>query len=951
MTQHNIFHNDSPLALLPQVRYKNREDLLFLLIRFLCSFSQETRGSFYSYQQPNMNDIVMQPSLNFGLNLVSEETSTPQETPKPANQETSFLGKNVTLSPVMAQYLQLKEEYADSLLFFRMGDFYELFFNDAIIAAKELDIVLTKRGKNEGEDIAMCGVPAHAYESYLARLIHRGHKVAICEQLEDPETAKKRGSKGPLKRDVVRVVTPGTLTEDSLLDARQHNFLVAFSPPTKKEIGVAIIDLSTGTFLIETTDLNGLPGVLARLNPAEIVFPDRLMLEPSLYDHLAPWKKKISALPQARFDFENGKERLQNTYNVKTLDAFGTFSLSEIRAAGALLNYIEVTQKSALKLLDRPRQLKSQMIMVIDAPTRRSLELHCTQSGQRQGGLLEIIDYTVTAAGGRLLSLQLSTPLMNLPVIEERLDAVTYFVDNSNQQIYVRDTLEEAPDMERALSRLNFQRGSPRDLGALRNGLSIAMTLRTFLEEDTLPDGLDKHVKRLGYHHDLIDKLERSLASELPVHMRDGGFIADGYNGELDAYRYLCKNSQEAMDRLQKDYISRTGINTLKIKHNNVIGYHIDIGPSHAHKIPEDFIHRQTLASSVRYTTPELSELEHKITVAAQQSLDLEMAIFADLVSDVQLQMDDILQCCRSLAALDVSAALAELAKEQGYTRPQLDHSVIFDVEEGFHPVVAALLKDKGDTTFVANNCHLGQDTQMYLLTGPNMAGKSTYLRQNALIAILAQIGSYVPAKRAHIGLVDRIFSRVGAADDLASGRSTFMVEMVETATILHQATNKSFVILDEIGRGTATYDGLSIAWGVIEYLIQHNKSRTLFATHYHELTQLEVSIPQLQCHTMRIKEWEDKVIFLHEVIPGQADKSYGIYVAALAGLPAQVIQRSSQILNSLEADQKGISVPEQPTFIPQGPTPVEKKLLALDVDNLSPRQALDLIGELQGMC
>lgn len=890
----------------------------------------------------------MQPSLNFGLNLDKSEEA---QVPKPANREKPVLAKNVTLSPVMAQYLQLKEEYPDALLFFRMGDFYELFFNDAIIAAKELDIVLTKRGKNEGEDIAMCGVPAHAYESYLARLINRGHKVAVCEQLEDPETAKKRGSKGPLKRDVVRVVTPGTLTEDSLLDSRQHNFLMAFSPPTKGEIGVAIIDLSTGTFLIETTDLDGLPGVLARLNPAEIVFPDRLMMEPSLYDHLTPWKKKITPLPQARFDYENGKERLQNCYDVKTLDAFGSFSISEIRAAGALLNYIQVTQKSALKLLDRPRQLKAQMIMVIDAPTRRSLELHFTQSGQRQGGLLETIDYTVTAAGGRLLSLQLSTPLMNLPVIEERLEAVTYFVTNTNHRVYIRETLHEVPDMERALSRLNFQRGSPRDLGAIKNGLTIAMNLRSFLEANILPAGLDKHVKRLGYHNDLIDKLERSLATELPVHTREGGFIADGYNSELDAYRYLCKNSQEAMDVLQKEYISRTGINTLKIKHNNVIGYHIDIGPSHAGKIPEDFIHRQTLASSLRYTTPELSELEYKITVAAQHSMDLELSIFSDLIADVQLQMDDILQCCRSLAALDVSAALAELAIEQEYSRPHLDNSIIFDVEEGFHPVVAALLKDKGDTNFVANNCRLGEDPQIYLLTGPNMAGKSTYLRQNALIAILAQIGSYVPAKRAHIGLVDRIFSRVGAADDLASGRSTFMVEMVETATILHQATEKSFVILDEIGRGTATYDGLSIAWAVIEYLTQRNKSRTLFATHYHELTQLEVSIPQLQCHTMRIKEWEDKVIFMHEVIPGQADKSYGIYVAALAGLPRQVIQRSGQILTSLEADQKGVSVPEQTTLLPIGPSSVEKKLLALDVDNLSPRQALDLISELQAMC
>lgn len=921
--------------------------------------------NFFELAEPESKPFaqIIEIPLDTPVDTTPQELAVPQPTflevrpeqipsPKPPKS---------ALSPVMTQYLDIKESYPDSLLFFRMGDFYELFFEDAVTAARDLDIVLTKRGKNEGDDIAMCGVPAHAYESYLSRLIQKGHKVAICEQMEDPETAKKRGAKGPLLRDVVRVVTPGTVTEDSLLEARQNNFLIALSPLTGQEIGVAVIDLSTGTFLIEGTDLQGLPGVLARLNPAEIVIPDRLMMEPALYDHLGQWKRKLTPLPHARFDAENGQRRMEAIYKVKTLEAFGSYSTAEIRAAGALIDYIQITQKSSLRLLDRPRHLKSASIMVIDAPTRRSLELHYTQSGQRHGSLLETIDYTKTAAGGRLLSLQLATPLMVQNTIEERLDSVSFFVDHGDSREYVRDTLTKCPDMERALSRLNFQRGSPRDLAAIRDGLTIAMKLKSALQEDhggaALPEGLSKSVMRLGFHGDLIDKLNRALAEELPIYTRDGDFIADGFNPELDAYRYLRANGKDEIARLQGDYISRTGINSLKIKHNNVIGYHIDIGPSHASKVPEDFIHRQTLASSLRYSTVELGELASKIIQAAQQALELELQIFADLVSDIHLQLDDILRCCRAMASLDVAASLAELAVQQGYTRPILDQSQIFQVEGGFHPVVANILSKKGETTFVANTCEMNQGGDIFLITGPNMAGKSTYLRQNALIAILAQMGSFVPATRAHIGLVDRIFSRVGAADDLASGRSTFMVEMVETATILHQATEKSFVILDEIGRGTATFDGLSIAWAVIEYLAQINRCRTLFATHYHELTQLEATIPQLACYSMRIKEWEGKVIFMHEVIPGQADKSYGIHVAALAGLPTQVIHRSTQILATLEEEHRGTGLSVEMAALPVmpmgpvGPTPLERELLSMDMDSFSPRDALNKLYELKGLC
>ncbi|MBW8308384.1 MAG: DNA mismatch repair protein MutS [Candidatus Paracaedibacteraceae bacterium] len=876
------------------------------------------------------------------LNLGLAETTAPDLSPE------QFQKQEIKLSPVMAQYLEMKKEYSDALLFFRLGDFYELFFEDAVTAAKALDIVLTRRGKNEGNDIPMCGVPAHAYESYLARLIQKGFKVAICEQLEDPASAKKRGAKGPLKRDVVRVVTPGTITEENMLEARQSNFLIAVSPVTNQHIGIAIIELSTGAFLVEQTDLTGLPGVLSRLNPAEIIIPDRLITEPSLYDHLNQWKRKLSPLPLARFDHENGKLRLENAYQVKTIDAFGNFSQAEIRAAGTLIDYIQVTQKAALRLIDRPRQIKPQSIMTIDAPTRRSLELHLTQAGHRQGSLMDTIDMTVTAAGSRLLSMQLAAPLLQLEAIQERQDNVTYFVNAGDDRQFIRDMLKQTPDMERALSRLNMMRGSPRDLACIRDGLTMAMQIRQKFTGLELSTGLKKHIQRLGHHTDLTDKLTRALAEELPFYTRDGGFIAEGYHGELDTYRYLRDNTKDHIAQLQGDYIARTGINSLKIKHNNIIGYHIDITPSHATKVPEDFIHRQTLASSLRYSTPELAELERKITVAAHQVMELELQIFNDLVSDIHLVTDDILRCCRALAGLDIASALAELAYTQGYCCPTVDQSLTFQITGGFHPVVASLLKERGETTFVANGCHMDDGAKVFLITGPNMAGKSTYLRQNALMAILAQIGSYVPAQKAHIGIVDRIFSRVGASDDLASGRSTFMVEMVETAAILHQATERSFVILDEIGRGTATFDGLSIAWAVTEHIAQHNKCRTLFATHYHELTQLQDKIPTLKCLTMRIKEWKGKVIFMHEIIEGTADKSYGIHVAALAGLPGCVIQRATAILASLESERSEMTIPETPAIAPTTVNQLERDLLALDIDSLSPREALDRLYELK---
>lgn len=880
----------------------------------------------------------VQPLLN-----LSESEALPLE--QPANSKAP-----AGMTPVMAQYWDVKQQYPQCLLFFRMGDFYEMFFDDAIMAAKALDIALTKRGRQEGEEIPMCGVPAHTYEIYLAKLIQKGFKVAVCEQLEDPEAAKKRGAKGPLRRDVVRVVTAGTITEEGLLEARQNNFLLALSPFSQDKIGVGAIDLSTGVFLIEETTLNELAALFARYNPAEIILPDRLLEEPSLYETFAGWKKQLSPLPQARFDTINNRHRLEEVYKIQALDAFGNFSHNEIRAAGALIDYIHITQKSALKMIERPRKVSANNMLMIDPAARRSLEIEVTLSGQRQGTLLDTIDVTMTAAGSRLLSMRLNAPLSNASAIARRLDMVTFFVDSPEVKNKVRENLKSSPDMERALSRIHLGRGSPRDLAAIRDGLARAERIQGLLSQQNLPESFANENARLGGHLAIIDRLSRALGENLPPYARDGGFIAAGYHEELDGYRTLRDDSQSLTQKLQAEYIAKTGINTLKIRHNNVIGYHVDIGPSHAQKMTEEFIHRQTLGSSIRYTTVALSDLERQIESAAHQALTLELQIFADLVGEVCGRAAEILQTCRALASIDVAAALAELAVRENYVRPLVDDSLIFDIKGGRHPVVENSLKASGETPFVANDCLMDDTSKLILMTGPNMAGKSTYLRQNAIIILLAQMGSYVPATSAHIGVVDRIFSRVGAADDLAAGRSTFMVEMVETAAILHQATSRSFVILDEIGRGTATFDGLSIAWAVVEHLCQVNRSRALFATHYHELTQLTENLPMLVCATMRIKEWEGDVIFLHEVISGCADKSYGIHVAALAGLPSQVVERAKHVLITLEDSRKDSpaiapSIPEIEKVVPLSitkPSPVDQTLRNLDVDNMTPRQAME---------
>ncbi len=865
------------------------------------------------------------------------------------------------LTPMMAQYLEVKRQYPDCLLFYRMGDFFELFFEDAINAAAALDITLTKRA-SKGEDVPMCGVPWHSHEAYLARLIKQGYKVALCEQVETPAEAKARdGYKALVRRDVVRVVTQGTLTEDTLLEKNSNNYLSALVE-IGGSMGFAWLDLSTGDFTLQPVPVKDLAATLARVAPGEILISERLTQNDSLFETLAEWKAQLTVQPHSRFDSENARKRLEALFGVATLDSFGGFSRAEITAAGALIDYVELTQKGRFPRLSAPRQLALGTVMEIDAATRRNLELTQTMTGERNGSLLATIDMTMTGAGARLLARQIALPLTEPAAINARLDAVAFFVAAPALREHCRRQLRQCADIERGLARISLGRGGPRDLAAIRDTLAQAIELsKAMAGADALPVLLSNAAasfRQWGSHHPLIDQLQRALAQDLPMLARDGGFIAHGFSPQLDELKALRDNSRQHMAQLQAAYVRESGVGTLKIKHNNVIGYFIECSTTHADKLLGNtlFIHRQTLATAARFTTVELTELERKISEAADRALALELEIFEMLSGEVLQAGETIAATAAALAQTDVAAALAELAVSQNYCRPVIDDSLAFDIKGGRHPVVEAALK-RSNQPFIANNCVLADTARLWLLTGPNMAGKSTFLRQNAIIALMAQMGSFVPATAAHIGVVDRLFSRVGAADDLARGRSTFMVEMVETATILHQATARSLVILDEIGRGTATFDGLSLAWATLEYLHEQTACRGLFATHYHELTALAESLQHLSCHSMKVREWKDNVVFLHEVGPGTADRSYGIHVAKIAGLPPAVIARAESVLSALEKGKAGHAKPadiardlplfsqvQAATTAPAPPHPAIAALAAVNPDALTPREALDVL-------
>ena len=869
-------------------------------------------------------------------------------------------------TPMMAQYLEIKAQHPDALLFYRMGDFYEMFFDDAVAAAEALDIALTKRGKHAGEDIPMCGVPVHSAESYLLTLIRKGFRVAVCEQMERPEEAKKRGSKAVVKREVIRLVTPGTLTEDSLLEARRHNFLAAYAE-ARGEGALAWVDISTGAFHAMPIPRVRLGPELARLAPSEVLLSESL--ERDCAGLVADQGAAVTALGRAAFDSTAAARRVADLFRVETLDGFGSFSRAELAAMGAIVEYLELTQKGKLPLLRPPVRESARGVMQIDAATRRNLELTRALQGGRAGSLLGAIDRTVTAGGARLLERRLSAPSRDLATIHARQAAVAALHEDAALAGELRDRLRKVPDVDRALSRLALDRGGPRDLAAIRTALAEAEALAALRGGRDLPELLSDALAALGGHESLLALLDAALVAEPPLLARDGGFVAEGFEPELDETRRLRDEGRGVIAGLQAQYAEATGIASLKIKHNNVLGYFVETTATHAERmmappLSETFIHRQTTANQLRFTTVELSELETRILNAGGRALEIEKAVFERLRRAVLDESAVLGNVARALAELDLAAALADLAREQDWTRPEVDESRAFHVEGGRHPVVEAALRATGEA-FIANDCALsaeGGAAAIRLLTGPNMAGKSTWLRQNALIALLAQMGAFVPARRAHLGVVSQLFSRVGASDDLARGRSTFMVEMVETAAILNQADDRALVILDEIGRGTATYDGLSIAWATLEHLHEVNRCRALFATHYHELTALAAKLDGVENATVAVKEWEGEVVFLHEVRPGAADRSYGVQVAQLAGLPPSVVARARTVLNALErGDREGGARPaelveELPLFAAAAspapaeaaPSPVEARLAEIHPDELTPREALDLLYELK---
>ena len=874
-----------------------------------------------------------------------------------------------TVTPMMAQYLEIKAQNPGALLFYRMGDFYEMFFDDAVAAAEALDIALTKRGFHLGEPIAMCGVPVHAAEGYLLSLIRKGFRVAIAEQMEDPAEAKKRGSKSVVRRDVVRLVTPGTLTEDSLLEARRHNYLAAWAE-VRDEAALAWADISTGELRVMVCPQVRLAPELARLAPREVLVSEAR--ERDLYALIEESGAAVTALARGSLDSTSAEKRLCGLFGVASLDAFGSFDRAEISAMGALVEYLDLTQRGKLPLLRAPQKEAPGGLMQIDAATRRNLEITQALSGGREGSLLAAVDRSVTAAGARLLERRLSGPSRDLGVIGARLEAVRFLKDQPSLREALRAELRRVPDMDRALSRLALDRGGPRDLTAIRAGISGALRVSDMLVVG-VPPLLATAARALVGHEVLSGLLEEALVAEPPLLVRDGGFVATGFDAELDETRQLRDEGRGVVAGMQADYIAATGIQSLKIKHNNVLGYFIETTTTHADKmfappLSETFIHRQTTANQVRFTTLPLSEIETRILNAGNHAVEIEKRHYEAFRAAVLQESGPISGAARALAEIDLAAALADLAAAEDWVEPEVDASHAFVVQGGRHPVVERALRRQGAGPFVANDCALTEETTpaIWLLTGPNMAGKSTFLRQNALIALLAQAGSFVPARQAHIGVVSQLFSRVGASDDLARGRSTFMVEMVETAAILNQADDRALVILDEIGRGTATYDGLSIAWATLEHLHGANRCRALFATHYHEMTNLASKLDGVENATVAVKEWEGDLVFLHEVRKGAADRSYGVQVARLAGLPPAVIDRARSVLEALEsgeregAGRQKALIDDLPLFRAAPPSAaakaasresqVEARLKAVHPDELTPKEALALIYELAEM-
>ena len=856
-----------------------------------------------------------------------------------------------TPTPMMVQYLGLKAKAGDCLLFYRMGDFFELFFDDARAAAATLDIALTSRGEHDGQPIPMCGVPVHAAEGYLARLIKAGHRVAIAEQTESPEAAKARGGKTLVTRDIVRFVTAGTLTEDGLLDSWASNMLVAVAQ-VGEFFGLAAADISTGYFELLTVTGGSLEAELARLSASELLVPEGLPQSP------------LDAIIRPRADFEStlGGDLLRQHFALTTLDSIGPVTRAEQAAAGGLMSYLAHAGQGKMPFLKLPVRREVHEHLLIDQATRDSLEINSASKGGRAGSLLAEVDRTITGAGARQLASDLAAPLMDKAKIDGRLSLVQWFHDAPLTRDAVRAALRQLPDLARALGRVVAGRGSPRDLGQVRDGLDAARVLRERLGGmENQPELLDHLLPALDGHGHMVDLLTRALVASPPTDTTQGGYIAEGYDAALDVLRVAGRDGRQAIAQLEAGYRDATGVAALKIRHNAVLGYFVEVPAKHGDALMAPgtgFTHRQTMAGAVRFNSPELHEEALRITQAGGHALAAEAAHLEELIALILKRRDPIAASADALARIDVSAALAERAAESNWCRPSFVAHPCLEIQGGRHPVVESALAKSGDR-FIANDCKLSPEKRLWLVSGPNMGGKSTFLRQNALIVLLAQAGSYVPATTARLGLVDRLFSRVGASDNLARGRSTFMVEMVETAAILAQATERSFVILDEVGRGTSTYDGLAIAWAVVEGIHETNRCRCLFATHYHELTRLSESLDALSLRHVRAKEYKGDLVLLHELADGPADRSYGIAVAKLAGLPPQVVARASAVLGKLEkgrAETGGLAagLGDLPLFSAAMDAAEAKvdalreKLSDLDIDALSPRAALDLLYELK---
>jgi len=854
-------------------------------------------------------------------------------------------------TPAMAQWFAAKAEHPDALLFFRMGDFYELFFADAEAAAAALDIALTHRGEHAGSPIAMCGVPYHAADAYLARLIRRGFRVAIAEQMEDP---KSRTGKLPIKRAVVRVITPGTITEETLLEAGRPNLLMAVASESGG-LGAAWVDVSTGLF--ETCRINAaeLPTLLGRLEPVEVLAPEAL--------DLSEWASVRSPEPVPSPPLI-ARRRLAEAFGTVSLDAFGTFADGEAIAAAMLLDYVRSTQAGALPRLSRPEPQGRTGLLSMDAATRASLDIQRSRDGGTQHTLLSAVQRTVTAAGARMLANWLSAPSTDRHLIGARQDAWSWFLANPDAANRLRATIKATPDMARILGRLSLNRAGPRDLAGIRDGLDAATSAADLLQ-GPLPKGLAETRSAIPSGLPLAQELTRALVYPAALRLEDGGAIQSGYDGELDAHRAVRDESRRVLAALQLDYAQRYGVASLKIKHHAQLGYVIE-APAAAVERLRDFSEltlRQGMANGARFTAPELSDLDQRIREAGEQAATRERAVFAHLIADTLRCSEGLAACADALAFLDVAQSAAKLAEGGTWVRPTLTDADEFLIKGGRHPVVETALASAA--AFVPNHCDLSADRRVMLLTGPNMAGKSTFLRQNALFVILAQAGLPLPADTAVLGIVDRLFSRVGAADDLARGRSTFMVEMTETAAILHQAGPKSLVVVDEIGRGTSTLDGLAIAWAVLEALHSATRCRTIFATHFHELAELADRLPRLRPHTMRVKEWKGRVVFLHEVTEGAARRSWGVHVAALAGVPAPIVRRAAALMTAMEkhggplgacasiqalplfavgADQ------DEPVVDNSNGAALSHALLDINPDAMSPKQALEALYKLKAL-